>query len=56
MKGFQKKLYGECPNENREVVLYDHFSGDNSSSKSITEFRKKNSFMQLFSADVTTAL
>ena len=26
-------LKGESPNENREVVLYDHFVGDNSSLK-----------------------
>ena len=27
-------LKGESPNENREVVLYDHFAGDNSSLNS----------------------
>ena len=44
------------PNENREVVLYDHFAGDNFSLKFIIKFRKKICvfklhFMQLFSAD-----
>ena len=33
-------LKGESPNENREVVLYDHFAGDNSSLKFIIKFRK----------------
>ena len=30
------------PNENREVVLYDHFAGDNSSLEFMIKFRKKN--------------
>ena len=42
MEGFRKKLYGVCPNENREVVLSDHFAGDNSSLKFRTKFRTKN--------------
>ena len=32
------------PNKNREVVLYDHFAGDNYSLKFIIQSRKKNMF------------
>ena len=35
-------LKGESPNENREVVLYDHFAGDNFDLKSRIRFRKNN--------------
>ena len=34
-------IQGKDANENREVVLYDHFSGDNSGLKFIIKFRKK---------------
>ena len=44
MEGFQKNLHGVYPNENREVVLYDHFASDNSSLKSIAKFRKKKNY------------
>ena len=34
------------PNENREVLVYDHFAGDNSYLKFIIKFkRKKNVFL-----------
>ena len=32
-------ILGSTPNENREVVLYDHFAGDNSSLKFMIKFR-----------------
>ena len=35
------------PNENREVVLYDHFVGDNFSLKFIIKFRKQIMFFSL---------
>ena len=38
---------GIYPNENREVVLYDYFAGDNSSLKFIIKFRKKVCFFKL---------
>ena len=36
------------PNENREVVLYDHFAGDDSSLKFIIKFRNKKVFTTSF--------
>ena len=41
MKKIVPTITGKTPNENREVVLYDHFVGDNSSLKFIIKFRKK---------------
>ena len=40
---FVKKVH-TIPNENREVVLYGHFAGENSSLKFIIKFRKKICF------------
>ena len=37
-----EKLGLDFPNENREVVLYDHFAGDNFSLRFIIEFRKRS--------------
>ena len=36
------------PDENREVRVYDHFAGDNSSLKSIIEFKRKNCIFYLY--------
>ena len=46
-------LKGESPNENREVVLYDHFAGDNSSLKFIIKFRKNKASKFLLYATET---
>ena len=44
------------PNENREVLVYNHFAGDNSYLKFLIKFKRKKNYlyiMQLFSADTT---
>ena len=41
MKKIVPTITGKTPYENREVVLYDHFVGDNSSLKFIIKFREK---------------
>ena len=42
-------IFGANPNENREVLVYDHFAGDNSFLKFIIKLkRKKNMFFYLY--------
>ena len=45
--GFQ----GQLPNENREVLVYNHFAGDNFCLKFILEFKRKNVVSLPFDAD-----
>jgi hypothetical protein len=42
---------GLLPNENREVLVYEHLAGNNSGLKFIIEFkRRKMCFLPLFNA------